>query len=74
MLNEDDDLFLEADMHTEVQNLIEQTLLTNECCNVDEYLNDDVPTCMEAESDSCEADFFEELGQKDRKNNKRNSR
>ena len=50
-------------MHTEVQSLIEQTLSTDEC-NVDEYLNDDVPTCMEAESYSWKADFFEKLGQK----------
>ena len=47
-LDGEDDPFLEADMQTEVQSLIERTMSTDGCCNVDEYLNDDLPVCMEA--------------------------
>ena len=38
---------------------------TDEHCNVNEYLNDDVPVCMEAEIDSWEADFLEQLGEEE---------
>ena len=37
----------------------------DEHCDVNEYLNDDLPVCMEAESDSWEADFLEQLGEED---------
>ena len=56
---------LDADMHTEVQSLIEQTMPANEHCQVEEYLNDDLPVCMETDSDSWEADFLQQLGQEE---------
>ena len=37
-LGGDDDPFLDADMHTEVQSLIEHTMPANEHCHVEEYL------------------------------------
>ena len=64
-LDGEDDPFLEADMQTEVQSLIERTMSTDGCCNVDEYLNDDLPVCMEADSGCWEADFLEQLGQEE---------
>ena len=42
-LEEEDDPFLEADMRMEVQSLIENIMPTDGRCNVDEYLNDDLP-------------------------------
>ena len=61
-LEEEDDPFLEADMRVEVQSLIEKTMPTDGRCNVDEYLNgdDDLPVCMELDSDSWEADFLKQ--------------
>ena len=50
-LGGDDDPFLDADMHMEVQSLIEQTMPANEHCHVEEYLNDDLPVCMETNRD-----------------------
>ena len=32
---------------------------------LDEYLNDDLPVCMEADSGCWEADFLEQLGQEE---------
>ena len=64
-LDIDNDPFLEADIYTQVQSLIEQTMPTDEHCNVNDYLNDDVPVCMEAEIDSWEADFLEQLGEEE---------
>ena len=61
LYDEDYDPFLEADMHTEVQSLIEKTMPADEHCNLNEYLNDDLPVCMEAVGDSWEADFLEQL-------------
>ena len=52
-------------MHTEVQDLIEQTMPANEHCHVDEYLNDDLPVCMQTESDSWESDFLQQLGEEE---------
>jgi hypothetical protein len=40
-------------------------MTVDEHCDVNEYLNDDLPVCMEAESDSWEADFLEQLGEED---------
>ena len=58
-LEEEDDPFLEADMRMEVQSLIEKTMPTDGRCNLDEYLSgdDNLPVCMELDSDSWEADF-----------------
>ena len=66
-LEEEDDPFLEADMRTEVQSLIEKTTPTDGRRNVDEYLNgdDDLPACMQLDSDSWEADFLKQLGQEE---------
>ena len=62
---EEDDPFLEADMRMEVQSLIEKIMPTDGRCNVDEYLNDDLPVCMELDNDSWEADFLKQLGQEE---------
>ena len=40
-----------------------EPLFTDGRCNVDEYLNDDLPVCMELGNDSWEADFLKQLGQ-----------
>ena len=32
-------------------------------CHVDEYLNDDLPVCMQTESNSWESDFLQHLGE-----------
>ena len=40
----------------------EQTMPANEHCHVEEYLNDDLPVCMETERDSWEADLLQQLG------------
>ena len=34
-------------------------------CNVDKYLNDNLPVCMELDNDSWEADFLKQLGQEE---------
>ena len=34
-------------------------------CDVDEYLNDDLPVCFEHDSDSWEADFLQQLQQQE---------
>lgn len=52
-------------MHVEVQSLIEKTMPTDARCDVDEYLNDDLPVCMEVDNDSWEANFLEQLGQEE---------
>ena len=62
---EEDDPFLEADMRMEVQSLIEKITPTDRRCNVDEYLNADLPVCMELDNDSWEADFLKQLGQEE---------
>ena len=64
-LEEEDDPFLEADMRMEVQSLIEKIMPTDGRCNVDEYLNDDLPVCMELDNDSWEAGFLKQLGQEE---------
>ena len=66
-LEEEGDPFLEADTRMEVQSLIEKTMPTDGRCNVDEYLNgdDDLPVCMQLDSDSWEADFLEQVGQEE---------
>ena len=61
----DDDPFFDADMQSEVQTLIEQTMPHNECCNVDEYLDDGLPVCTGMDSEHWEADFFQQLGQEE---------
>ena len=64
-LEEEDDPFLEADICMEVQSLIEKIIPTDGRCNMDEYLNDDLPVCMELDNDSWEADFLKQLGQEE---------
>ena len=64
-LGGDDDPFLDADMRTEVQGLIEQTMPADGHCHVDEYLNDDLPVCMETDNASWEVDFLQQLGQEE---------
>ena len=66
-LEEEDDPFLEADMRMEVQSLIEKTMPTDGRCNLDEYLSgdDNLPVCMEFDSDSWEADFLKQLRQEE---------
>ena len=57
--------FFDADMQSEVQTLIEQTMPPNGCCNVDEYLDDALPVCAGMDSEHWEADFFQQLGQEE---------
>ena len=61
-LEEEDNPFLEADMRMEV---LEKIMPTDGRCNVDDYLNDDLPVCMELDNDSWEADFLKQLGQEE---------
>ena len=64
-IDRDDDPFIDADMQTEVQGLIEQTMPSSEHCNVDEYLDDGVPVCTGMDSEHWETDFFLQLGQEE---------
>ena len=41
---------------------------------MDEYLNDDLPVCMELDSESREADFLKKLGQDEQEVVERGSR
>ena len=67
-LEEEDNPFLESNMRTEVQRLIEKTMPIDGRCGVDEHLNgDDLLVCMELDSDSWHADFLQQLGQEDQK-------
>lgn len=58
-------LSLEANTHMEVQSLIEKIMPTDGKYNVDKYLNDDLPVCMELGNDSWEADFLKQLGREE---------
>lgn len=58
-------LSLEANTHMEVQSLIEMIMPTDGRYNVDKYLNDDLPVCMELGNDSWEADFLKQLGREE---------
>ena len=49
----------------EVQSLIEKIMPTDGRYNVDKYLNDDLPVCMELGNDSWEADFLKQLGREE---------
>ena len=64
-IDRDDDPFIDADMQTEVQGLIEQTMPSSEHCNVDEYLDDGVPVCTGMDSEHWETDFFLQLRQEE---------
>ena len=54
-------------MYMEVQSLIEKIMPTDGRCNVDEYLNDDLPVYVWSLTMlySWEADFLKQLGQEE---------
>ncbi len=64
---EDDDPFLEADIRTEVQSLIEKTMPEEGRCSVDEYLTgeDELPICVDMDSENWEGEFMAQLGREE---------
>ena len=64
---DENDPFLEADTRMEMQSIIEKTMAADRRCNVDEYLNcdNDLPSCMQLNNATWEADFLKQLGQEE---------
>ena len=61
---EEDDPFLEIDASLELQELINHTVSSDQCCGIDEYVNgdSDLPVCMDIHGDDWKETFLEQLG------------
>lgn len=61
---DDEDPFLELDECMELQNLIEETIPSEQSCSLVEYLHgeEEVPVCVDMDGDDWDTNFLAELG------------